>query len=99
MMPIVTRTRRRPWISPDIAGLLLCGWGHEERVEVGDRRVQPRALLRRQPVEDADETDGGRGDDAIDLDLAGRGDRDEDRAPIRRIGIASHVAIVDEALD
>src|ERR1700716_2449567 len=99
MMPTVTRTSRRPWISPDIACLLLRGWRREDVAQNGDRGAQARSLVDRQPVDEPDDVRRGRRDDAIDLRLAGGRDRDEDRAAVRRVGVTPGVAVGDEALD
>src|SRR5438105_11035104 len=99
MMPTVTRTRRRPWISPDMACLLLRGWRGEDVAQICDRGAHPCALLRRQAVEEPDHVGGGRRDDPIDLGLAGRADRDEDRAAVSGVGIPPGVAVGDQTLD
>src|SRR6266851_8010701 len=99
MMPTVTKTRRRPWISPDMACLLLRGWGREDVAQIGDRPAHPCALLRRQAIEEPNDVVGGRRDDAIDLGLAGRADRDEHRPAIRGVGVPPGVAVGDKPLD
>src|SRR5437762_6053474 len=99
MMLTVTRTRRRPWISPDMACLLLRGWGREDVAQIGDRRAHPCALLRREAIEEPNDVGRGRRDDAIDLGLAGGADGDEDRPAIRGVRVPPGVAVGDQTLD
>src|SRR5438477_3842191 len=99
MTPTVTRTSRRPWISPDNSSLLLRGWGDEDVVDIGDGGAQARLLLGREPFEDPGQRGGHEVAHALELDLAGVGERDHERAPIGRIVDPPDESVGDEPLD